>query len=117
MPPNECTLAGYSFEHHYDHVRGDEMLETFYVPMLERSLTYDRVAGYFSSAVLSHASAGFAKFCNSDNLRESDNQPKFRLIVGARLNEKDEKVVLHAEDPALLEEIEESLLESKTCFS
>jgi len=88
------------------------MLETFYVPMLERSLTYDRVAGYFSSAILSHASAGFAKFCNSDNPRESDNLPKFRLIVGARLNEKDEKVVLHAEDPALLEEIEESLLES-----
>ena len=112
MSKDDCTLAAFSFRHHYDHIRGDEMLETFYVPMLERSLTYDRVAGYFSSAILSHASAGFAKFCNSDNPRESDNLPKFRLIVGARLNEKDEKVVLHAEDPALLEEIEESLLES-----
>ena len=55
-------LQEFGFKHHYDHVRGDEMLETFYVPVLERSLTYDRVAGYFSSAVLTYASAGFASF-------------------------------------------------------
>ena len=88
------------------------MLETFYVPMLERSLTYDRVAGYFSSAVLSHASAGFAKFCSTPNPREGTGLPKFRLIVGARLNPKDEQVVLHAENPELLEEIETNLLTS-----
>ena len=92
-------LEAFSFKHHYDHVRGDEMLETFYVPMLERSLTYDRVAGYFSSAVLSHASAGFAKFCSTPNPREGTGLPKFRLIVGARLNPKDEQVVLHADKP------------------
>tara|TARA_B100001758_G_scaffold205842_1_gene186282 strand:+ start:431 stop:2626 length:2196 start_codon:yes stop_codon:yes gene_type:complete len=105
-------LEAFSFKHHYDHVRGDEMLETFYVPMLERSLTYDRVAGYFSSAVLSHASAGFAKFCSTPNPREEAGLPKFRLIVGARLNPKDEQVVLHAENPELLEEIETNLLTS-----
>jgi len=106
-------LEGYGFEHHYDHIRGDEMLETFYVPMLERSLTYDRVAGYFSSAILSHASAGFVKFCKTENPRKEEDLPKFRLIVGARLNPKDEQVVLYAENPALLEdEIEESLLKS-----
>ncbi|MBT18163.1 MAG: hypothetical protein CL889_04215 [Dehalococcoidia bacterium] len=94
------------------------MLETFYVPMLERSLTYDRVAGYFSSAVLSHASAGFVKFCNSENPREKYELPKFRLIVGARLNPKDEQVVLWTENPALLEEeIEASLLKSIEEFS
>ena len=104
------------FKHHYDYVLGEEMLETFYVPMLKNSLTYDRVAGYFSSTVLSHASAGFAEFCKSPNPRESDDlrkhQPKFRLIVGARLNPRDEQVVLHANDPALLEEVEESLINS-----
>lgn len=109
---SDPKLDEFPFQHHYDHVRGDEMLETFYVPMLERSLTYDRVAGYFSSAVLSHASAGFAKFCSTPNLREADGLPKFRLIVGARLNPKDEQVVLHAENPELLEEIESNLLNS-----
>ena len=88
------------------------MLETFYVPMLERALTYDRVAGYFSSAVLSHASAGFSKFCRSENPRESQGLPKFRLIVGARLQARDEQVVLHAEDPALIQEVEDSLISS-----
>ena len=106
------VLETFGFKHHYDHIRGDEMLETFYVPMLERSLTYDRVAGYFSSAVLSHASAGFAKFCSTPNPREGAGLPKFRLIVGARLNPKDEQVVLHAENPELLEEIETNLLTS-----
>jgi superfamily II DNA or RNA helicase len=112
MSSRVCSLEEYQFEHHYDHVRGDEMLETFYVPMLERSLTYDRVAGYFSSAVLSHASAGFAKFCKSDNPRAEEGHPKFRLIVGARLNPKDEQVVLHAEDPELLEEVEQLFIKS-----
>lgn len=112
MGESESRLATFEFEHHYDHVRGDEMLETFYVPMLERSLTYDRVSGYFSSAVLSHASAGFAKFCKSDNPRAEEGLPKFRLIVGARLNPKDEQVVLHAEDPELLEEVEQLFIKS-----
>jgi len=105
-------LQEFGFKHHYDHVRGDEMLETFYVPVLERSLTYDRVAGYFSSSVLTYASAGFAKFCATPNPREGAGLPKFRLIVGARLNPKDEQVVLHAEDPDLLDEIETNLLHS-----
>ncbi len=116
MSKFDGSLAAHGFSHHYDYVLGEEMLETFYVPMLKNSLTYDRVAGYFSSTVLSHASAGFAEFCKSPNPRESDDprkhQPKFRLIVGARLNPRDEQVVLHANDPTLLEEVEESLINS-----
>ena len=110
MSADRCPLSDYGFEHHYDHIRGEEMLERFYVPMLERALTYDRVAGYFSSAVLSHASAGFSKFCASENLRQGEGLPKFRLIVGARLQARDEQVVLHAEDPTLIKEVEDVLI-------
>ena len=94
------NLQDYPFKAHYDHILGETMLEEFYVPMLKNSSTYDRVAGYFSSAVLSHASAGFAKFCKTANPR--DPIPKFRLIVGARLNPEDEAVILHMNDPAMV---------------
>ena len=105
------NLKEYAFKHHYDHVLGEEMLEKFYVPMLKNSNTYDRVAGYFSSAVLSHASAGFAEFCKSSNPR--DPIPKFRLIVGARLNPKDEIVILHMNDPQMVtDEMEKIILKN-----
>ncbi len=94
------VLHDYPFKHHYDQVVGETMLEEFYVPMLKNSNTYDRVAGYFSSAVLSHASAGFARFCKTPNPR--DPIPKFRLIVGARLNPEDEAVILHMNDPEMV---------------
>ena len=71
--------------------KGHEMLEEFYVPMLAASTTYDRVAGYFSSSVIKHASAGFAKFCSNPNTRADNELPKFRLIVGARLSSEDEQ--------------------------
>ena len=102
------NLENYAFKHHYDHVLGEEMLEEFYVPMLKNSNTYDRVAGYFSSAVLSHASAGFAEFCKSPNPR--DPIAKFRLIVGARLNPKDEAVILHMNDPGLVQKDFEKII-------
>jgi superfamily II DNA or RNA helicase len=102
------NLENYGFKHHYDHVLGEEMLEEFYVPMLKNSNTYDRVAGYFSSAVLSHASAGFAEFCKSPNPRGPI--PKFRLIVGARLNPKDEVVILHMNDPGLVQKDFEKII-------
>ena len=104
----KMNLKNYPFKHHYDYILGEEMLEEFYVPMLKNSNTYDRVAGYFSSAVLSHASAGFAEFCKSPNPREPI--PKFRLIVGARLNPKDEAIILHMSDPELVEKDFEKII-------
>lgn len=77
----------------YSYALGATLLEEFYVPTLEQATTYDRVAGYFSSAILSHAIAGFAKFCTSENPRAPI--PKFRLIVGARLSAEDEALALH----------------------
>jgi len=78
--------------------------------MLKSSSTYDRVAGYFSSSVIKHASAGFAKFCDNPNFRESDGLPKFRLIVGARLSSEDEQTVLHIQNPDLASKISDSLV-------
>ena len=86
----DCNLQNVGFKRRYRRKSGIDMLTDFYIPMLQNAKTYDRVAGYFSSAVLSRASAGFAKFCKTDNPRESERVPKFRLIVGARLNPKDE---------------------------
>lgn len=77
----------------YSYALGATLLEEFYVPALEQATTYDRVAGYFSSAILSHAIAGFAKFCTSENPRAPT--AKFRLIVGARLSAEDEALALY----------------------
>ena len=108
----ECDLSAVGFNRRYRRKSGVDMLTEFYIPMLQNSKTYDRVAGYFSSAVLSRASAGFAKFCKTANPREDDGIPKFRLIVGARLNPKDEAAILHIQDRDSINEIEDGILNS-----
>ena len=76
--------------------------------MLKNSVTYDRVSGYFSSKVLAQASSGFSAFCNTENPR--DPLPKMRLIVGARLQAKDEATLLQIHAPELENEICDSVL-------
>ena len=44
----ECELAAFEFEERYKRRRGVDMLTDFYVPMLQRAETYDRVSGYFN---------------------------------------------------------------------
>ncbi len=39
-----------------------DILHDFYIPALERSVKYDRVAGYFRSTSLAAASQGFTSF-------------------------------------------------------
>ena len=100
-------LSSVGFKDRYKRRTGFDLLQEFYIPALENSSTYDRIAGYFSSAVLTEASSGFAKFCSTENSRSP--VPKFRLIVGARLNEDDENTILHLEDPE--KQISESLMQ------
>jgi len=109
MEPTD-SLRDVGFRDRYKRRQGHQMLEEFYIPMLKSSSTYDRVAGYFSSSVIKHASAGFAKFCENANIRESEGLPKFRLIVGARLSSEDEQTVLHIQNPDLASKISDSLV-------
>jgi len=102
-------LTSVQFKPRYKRRTGFDLLQEFYIPALEHSTTYDRIAGYFSSAVLTEASSGFAKFCASQNTREPI--AKFRLIVGARLNEKDEATILHINGQEMQENLSESLIE------
>jgi superfamily II DNA or RNA helicase len=84
------------------------ILDEFYVPVLQRSIRYDRMAGYFRSSSLAAASQGFTAFVG--------NQGKARLIAGADLNPKDVGAILQASavsDPSLLEK---ALLENLEGF-
>lgn len=64
----------------------DEPFETFYLPLLTRSLAYDRAVGYWSAAELQFAAQGTAHFLA--------NGGRMRLIVGAQLIQKDVDAVL-----------------------
>jgi len=59
----------------------DNVVDGFYVPLLARSRTYDRVAGFFTSWGLAIAARGLAGFVAGGGA--------LRLIVGAHLAEDD----------------------------
>ncbi len=61
-------------------------LNSFYVPVLERASSYDRVAGYFSSSSFVSAAAGLARFIGNDGA--------IRLLVGTQLSEADRDALL-----------------------
>lgn len=63
----------------------DDIVEDFYVPVLDTSVQYDRTAGFFSSSALAVAARGLAGFIA--------NQGKMRLITSPRLNKEDVDVV------------------------
>lgn len=71
-----------------------DILREFYIPVLERSVRYDRVAGYFRSSSLAAASQGFTAFAR--------NGAKARFLVGCDLDEKDVRAVLAGADEALV---------------
>ena len=60
---------------------GDDRLHRFYIPALERSVRYDRSAGFFSSSALAVAAAGVARLIQ--------NGGRMRLLVGAELSDED----------------------------
>ena len=59
----------------------DDPLSSFYIPTLERSLAYARIAGFFTSASLSIAAKGIASLVSRGG--------RIRLLVGAQLNQQD----------------------------
>ena len=77
---------------------GSYLVDEFYVPALERSVRYDRVAGYFSSSALAVASRGI------DALLQNDGE--MRLVVGTELYTTDRPVF-----EALTDELTDSLEE------
>jgi superfamily II DNA or RNA helicase len=64
-----------------------DILHDFYIPALERSLRYDRVAGYFRSSSLAAASQGFSAF--------TGNEGRIRLIVGCDMDPADILIILN----------------------
>ncbi len=61
----------------------DNLLTDFYIPVLSSSISYDRLAGYFSSNTLAIAAKGIAAFIK--------NGGKIRLITNVVLSVDDQK--------------------------
>ena len=80
-------------------------MNDFFVPHISESSTYDRISGYFSASSLVGAAAGFNKFIKNKN-------PRYRLIVGAKLI-KDEKEVLWSYENANNKDIISELINSE----
>ena len=59
----------------------DNIIEDFYIPVLDSSIQYDRIAGFFSSSSLVIASRGLYGFIK--------NGGKMRLITSPRLGSED----------------------------
>lgn len=70
-----------------------DILHEFYIPVLERSVAYDRVAGYFTSSSLAAASQGYSAFTAHDG--------RMRLIAGANMSPDDVAAVLSGEQARL----------------
>jgi superfamily II DNA or RNA helicase len=77
----------------------DDVVNRFYVPLLARAHSYDRVAGYFTSWGLAVAARGLAEFVNGSG--------RMRLIVGAQLDADDIAALEYGAD--LAQVVEERL--------
>lgn len=64
----------------------DNILEDFYIPVLSKSVRYNRLAGYFSSTTLAAAAQGMADFIK--------NCGKMKLVTSIRLSEQDQQAML-----------------------
>jgi superfamily II DNA or RNA helicase len=63
----------------------DDILNSFYIPLLSCSIRYQRAVGFFSSSVLIYISKGLTKLVK--------NQGKMMLITSPRLKEEDIKAI------------------------
>lgn len=64
---------------------GDDVLNGFYVPALQRATSYSRSVGYFRSSSLSVAARGLSRFLNGNGT--------VRLLCGAELRDEDMKAL------------------------
>ena len=82
--PSPGRFADLTIEPRY--TSDGDLLGAFYVPVLQRAVAYDRMAGYFSSSAFMSAAAGLARFIH--------NQGSIRLLVGVQLAEADRDALL-----------------------
>ncbi len=73
------------------------LINQFYEPVLQETVIYDRVAGYFRSSVLSAVSIGYENFCDYPT-------SKMRLIVGLEMTQEDHDRIMFWDDPRRVEE-------------
>ena len=82
------SLREYNWQSIYESQPSEDvsyLIDEFYVPALERSNRYDRIAGYFDSGSLAAAANGIEAFVENDGT--------MRLVVGAQLQPKDRPVL------------------------
>ncbi len=84
----------------------DDLIKDFYIPVLKKSISYDRITGFFSSSSLAIAARGIAGLAK--------NKGKMRLIVSPKLSMDDVNAIMRAnENPkdiiekAMIKEIED----------
>jgi len=65
--------------------KGDQVVREFYIPVLQQSISYKRLTGYFSSQVLALAARGIAGLIN--------NGGKMQLITSPVVSEKDFQIL------------------------
>jgi len=68
----------------------DDILNSFYIPMLSQATEYRRLAGFFSSTSLAIAAKGISELIR--------NGGSMNLICCARLSEADVNVIQEAEE-------------------
>ncbi|MGE5474806.1 MAG: DEAD/DEAH box helicase family protein [Ignavibacteriales bacterium] len=59
----------------------DNLIESFYIPCLNNSITYDRAVGFFNSSILNYISEGLYRFIINDG--------KMRIVCSTKLSNKD----------------------------
>ena len=62
----------------------------FYIPALERAVSYDRKAGFFNSSILSAVARGLGAMLN--NIQDT-GESKIRLIMGCQFSPKDLAII------------------------
>ncbi|WP_348609700.1 helicase-related protein [Halobaculum rarum] len=95
------SLREYNWQSIYESQPSEDvsyLIDEFYVPALERSNRYDRIAGYFDSGSLAAAANGIEAFVENDGT--------MRLVVGAQLQPKDRPVL-----EAIADDLKDSLEE------
>lgn len=80
-----------------------DILKDFYIPVLQLSARYDRVAGFFRSSSLAAASQGFSSFAG--------RQGRMRLIVAADLDAADVKAILDGDEQRMVNKLNDVLKE------
>lgn len=68
----------------------DDLVQDFYVPVLECAANYDRIAGFFSSSSLSVASQGIAALI--------ENKGHMRLLASPKLTRQDAEMIQRVTD-------------------